>query len=89
MSLALAKKLNDIVKLLRDAGATESSPETASATIADDIDTSWKRIAAWIKKNAKSWKPLKKGAGDVQIQKAETELGLRLPDEWKGFYKRP
>ena len=52
------------------------------------VDEAWDRIEAWLKTNAPKWKPLRRGATDAQLAKAEKDLGLKLPADVKASYRR-
>jgi cell wall assembly regulator SMI1 len=88
IELATGKRLPEIVKLLKAAGARGGAPARPAVEQSDDIHVSWKRIEDWIKGNAKGWKPLKKAATDKQIQKAEADLDISFPDDLKEFFRR-
>jgi len=76
-----------VAEVLRSAGTTKGKKPPRPKP-AKTVDEAWDRIEAWLKANAKSWKPLRRGATDAQIARAEKGLGLRFPADVRESYRR-
>jgi cell wall assembly regulator SMI1 len=87
LEIAEFRGYKSVAEALRSAGTTNvtKSPKPKPAKT---LNEAWDRIEAWLKANAKSWKPLRRGATDVQIARAERVLGLNLPADVRESYRR-
>lgn len=57
--------------------------------MATDVTKDWQRLRAWIKGNAPEWDvaTLPPGATEHQLLEIEHNLGLRLPEDFREFYR--
>ena len=76
-----------VAEALRSAGTTKATKPPPPKP-AKTVDEAWDRIEAWLKANAKTWKPLRRGATDAQIARAERDLRLMLPADVRDSYLR-
>src|SRR5262249_39455642 len=83
--IALVEGFAEIVELLRGTGARPQE-KPARPAAPGTITESWKLIKKWLKENAADWKALNKGATAKQLERAEHDLGFRLPEELRESY---